>query len=299
MKLPGGGPARRLKQVLRFSKPKTPGFGISRDFYLSVLCGKPQLPSLLELANPKGEGGAVVGQIAPLNAGSDKSLLLQPMTRGGYVLASLDHASVIRVLTMPRDEAGFDPAPFLQSDLAANFSPEVHHRVAATWHVVQLNFESHDPLVYPALDLVLGFASRLANLTDGVVADPVALTYRLPSEVFCNPRRNPNVDAREHVSVQATNTRVNTRGLTKFALHDLEINDVSPDLMEIAAGYVIAVAQSQLLGNLIEVGDYADKLLVSHSTDKTRFELIPPRDTDVNTFLRSLATSSKVQRENA
>lgn len=270
----------------QFSKPKTPGFGISRGYYLSVLLAKNPLPSIFEVVNPKGEFGAVVGFGVPLGT-DDKDALRQPLERGYYAVASKDRKTVLKLTVVPKEEAGFDPEAFARSLQAQTLEPDLVARIRATWTLGQLTFESHDPMVYEALDFHLSLAQRLASLTDGVVADPVGQRYLLPEQVFHNDRIDPRVDARDHVTVQ-TRTLPNgvhayTLGLRKFELPELEITGLLPDESQTAARFLLVAAQTQLLGQLIRPGDRVGRFQAAEGGfDKSIWEgisvleLLPP-----------------------
>lgn len=242
-----------------FSKPKTPGFGIQRNYYLTVLSSKATLPPILLLINPKGEGGAVEGFGAPLAADVPKDALGRPMERGAYAIASKDQKTVLRLLVLSKEEANFDPEPFIRSALAAELDPELLNRVRATWTIGQLTFESHDPMVYPALDFQLEFASRFAELTDGVVADPVSRRYLLPGQVRQIVRADPKIDARDVVGLshraKETGIHLFTLGMQKFGLAELEITGLEITDLRLAETLLMSVCQSALLGTFPENGD--------------------------------------------
>lgn len=245
MRLPGDR-HRSLKQMFSFSKPKGLSFGIVQEYYLSVLCPVPTLPVLLDLVEPNGKDGAIQAHLAPLT-GNDKGLLHQPMARGSYVLASLDRKTVAPVVVMPRDEARFSPEPLLDSDLGKSLSDEVRNRIRAAWFLVQIALKSHDPMVYPTLDLVLAFAERLAQATGGVVADPLANAYRHADEIIQRPRIDPRIDVREHLSIQHELGSVVTVGMVKFGLPDHELAGFDPALVDDAGRMVASIAQAVLL----------------------------------------------------
>src|SRR4051794_433568 len=98
-----------MMRGLKFSRPKGPGFGISGDYYLSILSTKATLPALLAFVNPYGEGGAVPGFGVPLSATADKKVLTHPIERGAYGLASKDRKTALKMLVIPTGEAGWDP----------------------------------------------------------------------------------------------------------------------------------------------------------------------------------------------
>ncbi len=242
-----------------FRKPKTPGFGINRGFYLTVLSSKPVMPPMLAIINPKGQGGAVEGFGAPLASDASKDSLGKPLERGAYAIASKDQKTVLKLLVLSKEEAGFDPDPFLRSALAKELDEELLVRIRATWLIGQVTFESHDPMVYPAIDFALEFCSTLAELTDGVVADPIARRYMLPEQVRQPLRADPLVDAREVVGLshRASESGVHlfTLGMQKFGLHEIEMLGLEITDVPLAESLLMSLAQSALLGHKLENGD--------------------------------------------
>lgn len=243
----------------QFSKPKNPGFGISQGFYLSVLCSKAVLPSIAEVVNPGGEGGAAAGFGAPLTRDTDKAALRRPLERGAYAVATKDRKTVLRMLVLGYEEAGYDPEAFGRSRLAIGADPELLARMRGTWNLAQFSFETHDAMVYPALDFLLGVTARLAMLAEGVVADPLAQRYRLPHETFRADRLDPRIDARDHIAVHsrpdAAGEQVYTLGMRKFNLPEYEIFGVVPDDLELAGRFLIALSQRVLTGDLTKPGE--------------------------------------------
>ncbi len=262
-------PQRKLSDLFKFSKPKTPGYEISKDYYLSVLASVSRLPSPRQVMSPKGEDGAVPGMLAPLGA-SSKVELERPMERGVYALASVDQRTVLKLMVMPRDEAGFDPEPFLRSAMGQACSAEIRNRIAATWTVMQLTFEAFEPSILPALDFFLLSARRLGELSGGVVADPICQRYLLPGEVLQNPRRHPDLDPREHIVVQRGST-LQTRGLLKFGISELELRSTS----EVAERFLMDLSDSILRGNVHTLGDKVGPFVVQQSPDQLKYEGIP------------------------
>lgn len=263
------------------SKPKTPGFGLASDFYLSVLAATARLPAILEVANPEGRDGAVVGFGVPLGSTQSKEALSHPLQRGGYALATKDRKTVLKLLVLSKEEAGYDPAPVVDSPLAATMDPEVVARLRATWTLLQLTFGSHDPTVYPSLDFLLDVAVRLGGLVEGVVADPVAESYRLPDRIRQRPRLDARVDAREHVSIRVVPQRMgfwaHTLGLRKFAMPEIEVYNVPPDLEAQVGVVLMGIAQGALLGEIPRPGlgfGSAKNPLVAHvgGHDRGRWE---------------------------
>ncbi|HEY0868441.1 MAG TPA: hypothetical protein VGE01_13735 [Fimbriimonas sp.] len=262
----------------QFGKPKTPGFGISKGYYLSVLLSRATLPTIYQVVNPKQEEGAVEGFGVPLGT-DDKASLHRPLERGYYAVATKDRKTVMRMAVLPKEEAGFDPEVFARSPLAASADTDLVARVRATWTLAQLTFESHDPMVYEALDFQLRIAQRLAQLSDGVVADPIAQRYILPERLF-HERTDPRIDVRDHVSIgfraRPEGIEAHTLGLQKFSLPEIQILGLLADEQEAAGRVLLAAAQSVLLGNLIEPGDRVGPFQASEGGfDKAMWEGIP------------------------
>ena len=286
-----------MRKFWKFAKPLGPGFGISKNFYLSVLAGSPALPPITAIINPKGTNGAIEGFGVPLVDGKDKAILDSPMLRGTYALASKDQKTVVRLMVMSAEEAGFSPDAIAKSPAAAKISPELLIRLRSTWHLLQLNFESHDPDVYPALDFILGIATRLGEATQAVIADPVSERYLMPGELIMRPRTDPSVDAREHVFIHrrpdGQKWHVFTKGLIKFLQPEIEILGVEETDIEEAARFLMSASQGVLLGYLIqsgsEVGPFEARLGNLNSATSTVvpvMELLPPTGKSVSELLK-------------
>jgi len=242
-----------------FSKPKTPGFGISRGYFLTILSSRAVMPSIADVANPSGADGAAQGLAVPLEQENDKSALMRPMGRGAYVIATKDRKTVLKMLVISKEEAGFDPERYVQSSLAADDDPELVARMRATWTIAQLTFESHDPSVYPALDFFLGVAIRLATLSEGVVADSICERYLLPTEVLHTDRIHPSIDVRDFVEIKFRERpdgfHVYTLGMQKFALEEYEINGLMESDRANAQKFLLTLCQNVLLGDLTKLGN--------------------------------------------
>lgn len=294
----------------QFSKPKGPGFGISRNYYLSVLCSRSVLPSILDLVNPNGQNGAAEGFGAPLAAGADKGALQRPLERGAYVVATKDRKTVLRMLILSRDEAGYDPEAFVRSGLALGADPELIARMRGAWNLAQFNYESHDPDVYPSLDFLLGVATRMGLLAEGVIADPIARRYRLPQEIFVRDRVDPRIDARDHISIQfrpdGQHLHAFTLGMQKFGQQEYEMQGVEPMDEDLAGRFLIAVCQRVLLGDLTKNGERfgAPKLAFEARDGGLNrgmwegipvFELLPPTGKQPGECLRAWEIASKTR----
>jgi len=286
-----------MRQFWKFARPHGAGFGISKNFYLSVLGSTPILPPISAVVNPKATNGALEGFGVPLVDSKDKALLDSPMLRGAYALATKDRKTVVRLMVMSTEESGFSPDAIANSALASRLSPELLTRLRSTWHLMQLRFESHDPDVYPSLDFVLGIAARLGKITNAVIADPISERYLMPEEVFMRPRTDPNVDAREHVFVhrrpEGVTWHVYTKGLTKFVQPEIELYGVDPQDQDEAARFLMSASQGVLQGFLIqngsEVGPFEARVGGTNTAlwgQTPVMELLPPTGKPVGDLLR-------------
>jgi hypothetical protein len=247
-----------LLKAFKFSKPKGPGFGVSRHYYLSVLSTKPVMPVLWDLINPEGVNGAVVGFGAPLMAGATKDQLHQPMERGAYVLATKDRKTVVKLLILSKDEAGFDSEVLVRSQAALKIDPEIVARIRATWTIAQATFESHDPQVFPALHFHLMLMKRLGELTEGAIADPLSQRYLLPQDLLHPGTTDTGANifdvATYGTASRPDGTHVFTLGLRKLALPELEIAGLAPDVTRLASEFLLSAAQTELNGSIITSG---------------------------------------------
>jgi hypothetical protein len=277
---------------LRFGKPKTPGFGISQGFYLCVMASKAQLPTPSQIVNPQGDAGAVAGYIAPLGSTPPDNALQRPLESGSYAVSDLDKKTVLLLGVRPREEYAFDPRQVAENANALGMTEELRLRLAATWWILQLNFESHDPMVYPALRFLQRVAARLGELTDGAIADPCSGVYRLPSE-FEQVDDDLPVHAHQFVSVQTAQepggARVFTLGMTKFALPEFAIADVPESFVASAKQFLLALCQTVLLHGPVQVGQSVGSqklpfLIAEGGVHRKAtegvpaYELIPPRN---------------------
>jgi hypothetical protein len=290
-----------VRPFWKFAKPDGPGFGLSKQFYLSVLAGKPVLPSVAEVLNPKGEAGALKGFGVPLVAGKDKDLLVQPMLRGGYALASYDRKTVLKLMVMNADEAGFSPEAIAKSKIADQLDPMLLTKMRSTWHLLQISIESFDPEVYPALDFILGITHKISVLSDGLIADPISERYLFPHQLFQQPRIDPKVDAREHIYVHSRpyqgGSRVYTKGLFKFLQPELELMGVGDVSIVKAKELLMSVCQGVLQGHLVQNGSRVGEFEARQGIAEPRFwdgipvyELLPPTKMSVEEAIqRSLA----------
>ncbi len=249
----------RLRQLLSFKAPKGPGFGINRGYYLSVLASKAQLPMILDVVSPKGENGSVLGFGVPLGSAASKDELALPIQRGAYAIASPDQKTVIKMLVLSKEEAGYRPDAFLASAEALDLDPETSQRMQATWTLLQLTFESFDPQVIPAAKFFLAVAERLAVLTEGVVADPISQAYRLPGQVLTPTVQANEIHPADLITVKARISQGSlcffTLGWQKFDRPEIEMCDVEEGQCQVAIAFLHSVNRNILAGTLLEVGD--------------------------------------------
>lgn len=232
--------------MLHFSKPAGSGVELEKDAYLAVLASRGPLPTLLEAVSPKGDGGSVPGFGVPVSSGAPPPD--RPLERGVYGIASPNRKSVLRLRVLSKEEAGFRPDDAALDQIDRRFGPEVAGRVRAAWTLLQLTWESYDPEVYPALDFWLDVAHRLAFLTDGVVADPIAQSYRLPGTRPPRPPGQP-VLAAEHVSVIVRGGgHLHTAGLRKFGRPEIEATGVPEAATGAVSAALASLAQACLQG---------------------------------------------------
>jgi len=269
----------------RFGKPTGPGFGIASNYYLTVLSPEPFWPAAVSLANPEGAAGAVVGFAVPVKTvaatgETDRKVLGQPMQRGIYAVASKDRKTVLRMMLMSKEEAGFEPEVFVRNAEALNYPPDMVVSIRATWSIAQFTFESHDPDVYPSLDFSLAVCDRLASVVGGVVADPISRRYRRPGSLILSPRADDRVDAREHVAVHsaqdATGMTYFTLGLQKFGMPEFELRELGIEDSLRATTVLAAMAQTVLVAGPTREGQsFAGFTLQVGGFDRSRWEGIP------------------------
>lgn len=285
-----------LSRDLWFKRAAPSPVQLRKEFYLTVLAARMPLPAPLVVVNPKGEGGAVAGFLAPLGD-KDKSSLGEPLDRGAYAVASPDQKTVLRLTVISKEEAGFDPNRVLASPLAERLDADVRSGIAGTWMLLQLTIESYDPAVYPALDFLLGVARRLAELTDGTVADPVSQVYRSADQVqMATPPGQP-LAVQNVVATHLISGLVVTAGLAKIGHAEMAMAGVTESNVLIAEHYLMGVAlaiwkgESLAIGQQVASGSSAFSVVPSShhplGPDRLVFELIPDQGNDPNPLLQS------------
>jgi hypothetical protein len=222
-------------------------------------------------------------------------------------VATKDRKTVLKMLVLSKEEAGFDPEAFARSAMARDASPELLSRIRGTWSLAQFTFEAHDAMVYPALDFLLGILQRISVLAEGVVADPICQRYRLPEETIQPVRVDPRVDARDHVTVKfrqrPEGIHAYTLGMQKFGLPEFEITGLFPLDQDLAARFLIVLTQSVLIGALAKPGERygSPKALLQVSEggfDRGLwegipvYELLPPTSMTASDALKQWAVDS-------
>lgn len=293
--------------MFKFSKPKTPGYGISQQYYLTVLAAKASLPAIEDVVHPRAHNGAVEGFGVPLSADAGPDDLQRPMERGAYAVATRDRKTVLKCLVLSKEEAGFDPETFANSVVAMFAQPELVARIRATWSLIQLSFETYDPAVAPSADFLLRIAAKVAELTDGVIADPIAQRYFMPDEISGNSPET--IDAVVHIAVRqqptGPNVRVATLGMQKFLLPEYSIADVPERLATVGEAFLLSLAQSHFRGKIPTLGDRVGAkgapFLVCESVYDPRmddgsqqWELVPGRKATAEESLLAWAAETKV-----
>lgn len=219
----------------------------------------------------------------PLADGATKDDLHAPIHRGAYALASKDRKTVLKCLVMHSHDAGFDPKALLDTPLVGTLDPLLSERIGETQMLLQLCFESHDPMVAPSIQFLFDVAGRMGYLTHGVIADPLSESYMHPNDVL-HKASSDRVSASLTVSVQVAKLdslcSVQTKGLQKFNLPELSLAEVMADHGLIAARFLTTCSQTILDGHLVEPGDRLGaknlQFQVAASQALTVFELIPP-----------------------
>lgn len=247
----------RLKDLLP-SKRVPPVAPLSKDYYLTVMAARQPLPIMAAIAAPKGANEAVPGFIVPLSSGAEKSDLARPLARGTYGIASPDQKTVLRLTVVPTDEVGFDAAAVAQDRMADRLGQEDRARLAATWTLLQLQFESFDPALFPALSFFLQVAQRLTELTDGVLADPLSRRYLSASEIYHVPPPGLSLNMPDvigiHVRPDGDRFALATAGMAKVSHPELDLPGVGAEHVELAELFLLGLAHGVWRGQPLELG---------------------------------------------
>ena len=240
-------------------KPKSPGFGISKNFYLTVLATSPILPSMRDLTSQKPINGEVLAMGAPLAKAATKEDLFAPLSFGAYGVVSIDKRTLIKMLVVDPEKAGFDPLIYTESADAANASPEVISRVKGAWTMTQLNVETYDPGVYHSMRIMMRLAKRIGEMSVGVIADPISQRYQLPddfyNENFDDEPLRPQELVEIHQDPSESGLKLYTLGLQKIDLPELELDGVDPSDIRLGVRFLLRTVKLILSGKPLELDD--------------------------------------------
>lgn len=278
-----------MRDLLRFKKPDNPTVPISSDFYLSVLASNAVAPTLNSLMNPKGVDGGIVGLSVPLMQDSNIDELARPISRGVYGLSSLDKKTVIKMRAFSHEEAHFDPESVLSMPSFQSMDSEIVQRIRATWTIYQLTFESYDPALFPSLNMFINTVARLGILTEGAIADPLAMRYLLPQHFMLSHDNDFYVQNFVGITKQSERDecRISTKGLSKFDQREIELTVNNMDVAEIASQFLLSVANGVVHGQKLDLGDKLiseEGWIVSEGLGPNTFELIPMKGTSEATL---------------
>ncbi len=243
-------------------KTPTVPLSLNRNFYLSVLSAAQAMPPLLQIINPDGSNGAVRGFGAPLALDASKDMLNVPLRPGAYALTTTDKLTIVQMDVFPRNEV---PQFQLPNDAialqAANLSGEKLNRAMTASYLTNFVLRGYDHGVYVSVQFFLDCARRLADISDGVIADALAETYRAPEEMRLAHKLDLRIDFREIGSIKiaklADGFWISTRGLVKFNLPEFEMYGVPETGAETAAKMAIVAAQQALIGLPLKEGETA------------------------------------------
>ena len=241
-------------------KAPEPAFEINRNFYLSVLLGPGVRPTPLALVNPDGSNDAVQGFAAPLNQDKDADLLSQSIADGSYVLATKDRKTLVQadffdMSAVPQFRLPSEPGAQAMVDLVG----EKLWRAERAAGLATLVFKGYSQDVYESVRFLLDAAARLASLSDGVVADPLAETYRLAEDFRQAAPLDAQIDFRDVCSIKAFaesgGVWVSTRGMSKFNLAEYEVYGVAEAEVTRVGETLVLAGQEALLGAPMPIGE--------------------------------------------
>ena len=219
-----------------------------------VSLAKPELPSLMLLANPAGAGGAVAGMAGPADAEPTADNMTGPMQEGQYMaIAPGGGGCSLRVERVEAESEGLslDPATLEASGLTEEMLAKFNQ---PAWRAM-LEMQTPGPDVRETAVFATRLAQRLATLSDGIVMDTSAYRFFGPAGW---PVENPiaEFDAREHVHIhiESDSRWFHTHGLIKFGRPEMEIYDVPEELDSTAFVTLLDIAQYVITSALIEPG---------------------------------------------
>jgi hypothetical protein len=243
-------------------KPQPITLTLNKHFFLSVLMPPGTLPPVLQIVNPDGSNGAIQGFMVPMQQGATKDLLNQPINHGAYGILTKDKLTALELHIIPKKQISDfvipdDEIVLAQIDL-------VGQKLARARQVQQfanIIIKGYHPEIYPTVQFFHKVTSRLAQLTDAVISDALAETYRLPQELQLSPKLDNRIDFREIGTIKAIQLQdgiwISTRGLVKFNLPEYEMYGITKELKDTAATMLASAAQQTLIGLPIKIGETA------------------------------------------
>lgn len=211
-----------------FSKNRTTNFGISKDFYLTIFCPQSSLPPLRELIAHRSMARAVLGMGTPLAAMESEDVIGEPLRRGAYACVTMNRKTVVRMLVMRRDECTVDIDALAAEKDQVGLDQELISRIQAAWFLAQLSYESYDPQAFASIRFLYRLADRLAELTEGVIADPLAERYLKPGTWYRESHDEAPIDPLELVTVSEVpgpnGPRLMTAGMKKLDLPEYAVD---------------------------------------------------------------------------
>jgi hypothetical protein len=234
-----------------FTKKWTPP---EPQLVMAISLSNSQLPSIMTVANPAGEGDAVTGIAGPAEGEPTKENMTRPMQEGDYVAISSGKCmcvlSVARV-TPPNNPLLLDPIMIEASGLTQATLDQFNQ---PAWRISLQMQEPGEDIVESVL-FATKLAKRLASLGDGIVMDGAAYRF-FAAEGW--PVENPmeGFDTREHVHIHIEGDTgwFHTHGLAKFGRPELEIYAVPDELTGIAYATLFDIAQYCITTAMIEPG---------------------------------------------
>lgn len=194
---------------------------------MTVFSTHSTLPPLIDLIHPRRMNHVVVGMGAPMVGQADPETLAEPMKPGPYALVTMNRKTVLKTLVMPIDECNIDLNAIAAEQSALGIDSEAMTRLKAAWFVTQFSFESFDPQIFASIRFLYRLTDRLAELTEGVIADPLAQRYVRPSFLYRESYDEDPLHPLEMISIAELpgdqGPRLRTFGMAKFDHHDFAL----------------------------------------------------------------------------
>ncbi len=234
-----------------FSKPR-PILTLSKGFYMTVFSTTPIMPPIIDVIHPRRMSHAVVGMGAPLKGHADPESLAEPMKTGPYALVTMNRKTVIKTLVMPIDECDIDINAIAAEQAAIGVDFEALSRLRAAWFVTQFSFESYDPQIFASIRFLYRLTDRLAELTNGIIADPLAQRYVMPGSLFRESYDEDPLHPHELISIAELpgkdGPRLRTLGMAKFDHPDFAVELPHQDHLQSGQVLLTETVKSMLHG---------------------------------------------------